>query len=154
MLCPPIEWTNDHNGGYLTEQIRKVNPLVRKAGKVASRKQGDIPLAMLNNLQGQAYKVNREVLAIAEDCYANNESVGKFVCYAPLPIPPSPGEDCSEEQLAAYKRARREAEDFNAQISQKNWRTTEVMYVARKYATRGLAGGCPPASITGAASTS
>ena len=20
MLCPPIEWTNDHNGGYLTEQ--------------------------------------------------------------------------------------------------------------------------------------
>ena len=29
---------------------------------------------------------------------------------------------------------RREAEDFNAQISQKNWRTTEVMYVARKYA--------------------
>jgi DNA-directed RNA polymerase len=134
MLCPPIEWTNDHNGGYLTEQIRRVNALIRKAGKVASPKQGDIPLAMLNNLQGQAYKINEAVLDIAEICYANKESVGKFVCHAPMPIPQSPGDDCTEEQLSAYKRARREAEDFNAQLNQKNWRTTEAMYVARKYA--------------------
>ena len=134
MLCPPIEWTNDRNGGYLTEQIRRVNPLIRKAGKVASLRQGDIPLAMLNNLQGQAFKINAAILAIAETCYANKETVGKFVCHAPMPIPQSPGDDCTEEQLSAYKRARREAEDFNAQISQKNWRTTEAMFVARKYA--------------------
>ena len=134
MLCPPIEWSNDHNGGYLTEQIRRVNPLIRKAGKVGTLKQGDIPLAMLNNLQGQAYKVNPAVLAIADHCYETNQSVGKFICHAPLPVPPSPGDDCTEEQLTAYKRKRREVEDFNAQISQKNWRTTEVMYVARKYA--------------------
>ena len=134
MLCPPIKWTNDHNGGYLTEQIRQVNPLVRKTGKVPSVMQGNVPLAMLNNLQAQAYKINQSILDIAETCYANNESVGKFVCHAPMPIPQSPGNDCTEEQLSAYKRARREAEDFNAQISQKNWRTTEAMYVARKYA--------------------
>ena len=134
MLCPPIEWSNDHNGGYLSEQIRRVNPLIRKAGPLGTLKQGDIPLAMLNNLQGQAYKVNPEVLDIANHCYESNVTVGKFIRHAPLPVPPSPGEDCTEDQLTAYKRARREAEDFNAQISQKNWRTTEVMYVARKYA--------------------
>ena len=134
MLCPPIEWTNQHNGGYLTEQIRNVNRLVRKQSGVASVSQGDIPLAMLNNLQGQAYKINEAILDIAETCYANKESVGKFVCHAPMPIPQSPGNDCTEEQLSAYKRARREAEDFNAQLNQKNWRTTEAMYVARKYA--------------------
>ena len=89
---------------------------------------------MLNNLQGQAYKINAAILAIAETCYANKETVGKFVCHAPMPIPQSPGDNCTEEQLSAYKRARREAEDFNAQISQKNWRTTEAMFVARKYA--------------------
>lgn len=133
MLCPPVEWTNETNGGYLTESIRRRNPLVRKCKSSEGLTQGTIPLAMLNNLQSQAYRVNPLVLAVAEHCYKHRISVGKFVRHSPMPIPISPGEDCTEEQLLTYKRARRVAEDFNAQLSQKNWRTTEAMYVARKY---------------------
>ena len=152
MLCPPVDWTTDslggymlessrnpHSGrwlygGYLTEQIRQANPLIRKTGKVGPLKQGDIPIAMLNNLQQQAYKVNPVVFAVADHLYEQRISVGKFRHDAPLDPPPSPGEDATEEQLAEYKRTRREREDYNAQLSQKNWRTTEVMYAARKYA--------------------
>ena len=87
MLCPPVDWSNDSSGGYLTESVRQVNPLIRKAGKVESFKQGDIPLAMLNNLQQQAYRVNPLVLA---DCRPLLRepfiSVGKFI-HAPMPIP-------------------------------------------------------------------
>lgn len=134
MLCPPVDWSNDEHGGYLMEQIRQVNPLIRRAGSLEGLKQGDIPLAMLNNLQQQAYRINPLVLDVANSFYESFTTVGKFVRKPNLSPPPSPGENPTEEALKEYKRKRRENEDFNAQLSQKNWRTTEVMYVARKYA--------------------
>ena len=133
MLCPPVDWTNDSPGGYLTEQIRKVNPLVRRVSPLEGFKQGDLPLAMLNNLQHQAYRLNREVMETAEALYEMRVSVGKFKCASPIEVPPFEGDPTNEDQLKDWKRRRREAEDYNAQLSQKNWRTTEVMYVARKY---------------------
>ena len=134
MLCPPVDWTNDTSGGYLTESVRQCNPLIRKAGKVASTKQGDIPLAMLNNLQQQVLQINKSVFAIADHFYEKKISVGKFRCDPPLPIPENLlAGDASEDEVTAYKRARRNAENYNADLPQKNYRTTEVMYVARKY---------------------
>ena len=136
MLCPPVDWTNDSSGGYLTESVRQANPLIRKAGSLGPLKQGDIPLAMLNNLQHQAYKVNPLVFAVADHFYEHSISVGKFKCDAPLPVPENVlAVDAPEEEVKAYKRARVEVENSNAQLAQKNWRTTEVMYVTRKYAT-------------------
>jgi len=134
MLCPPVDWTNTSSGGYLTESVRQSNPLIRKASKVAPCKQGDIPLAMLNSLQHQAYRINPLVFAIADHCYDSFTSVGKFKRDAPMPIPENTlKDDSDDETVKIYKRARTEAENFNAQLQQKNWRTTEVMYVARKY---------------------
>ena len=135
MLCPPVDWSNDQSGGYLTESVRQSNPLIRKAGPLAPCKQGDIPLAMLNNLQHQAYRVNPLVFAIADHFYEQKISVGKFRCDAPMPLPENIlAEDAPEDEVTAYKRARTTAENYNSMLPQKNWRTTEVMYVARKYA--------------------
>ena len=135
MLCPPVDWANDQAGGYLTESVRQCNPLIRKAGKVGPCKQGDIPLAMLNNLQHQAYRVNPLVFAIADYFYEQKISVGKFRCDSPMPLPENTlTEDAAEDAVKLYKRARTTAENYNSMLPQKNWRTTEVMYVARKYA--------------------
>lgn len=135
MLCPPVDWSNDSPGGYLTESVRQVNPLIRKASKVAPVKQGDIPIAMLNRLQQQPMKINPLVLAVADHCYDNFISVGKFKRDAPMPIPENRlAKDADDDTVNEYKRARRDAENYNAQLAQKNWRTTEVMYIARKYA--------------------
>ena len=69
MLCPPVDWTNDSSGGYLTESVRQSNPLIRSLSKVGPSKQGDIPLAMMNSLQHQDYKINPVEFAVAEHCY-------------------------------------------------------------------------------------
>tara|TARA_B100001173_G_scaffold26939_1_gene21211 strand:- start:24267 stop:26591 length:2325 start_codon:yes stop_codon:yes gene_type:complete len=134
MLCPPVDWTNDSSGGYLTESIRQSNPLIRRSSSLGPLKQGDLPLAMLNSLQHQAYKINPLIFAVAEHCYESFTSVGKFRRDAPMPIPENRLEkDSDKESVDTYKRARTNAENFNAQLAQKNWRTTEVMFVARKY---------------------
>lgn len=136
MLCPPVDWSNDSPGGYLTESVRQSNPLIRKSSPLGPIKQGDMPLAMLNNLQHQAYKINPLIFAVADHFYETFTTVGKFRRDAPMPIPENVLTDSSsEEEVKAYKRARRDAENENAQLAQKNWRTTEVMYVARQYVT-------------------
>ena len=135
MLCEPVPWTNEEPGGYLTESIRQTNPLIRKSGamKVGGSKQGSIPLDMLNNLQRTRYRINPKIFAVAEHLYENFISVGKFQRAEAKPPPPSPGENATEEQVKSYKIDRKRIEDYNAQLQQKNWRTTEAMYVARKY---------------------
>ena len=44
MVCKPIEWTNDQKGGYLTEEIRNGNSLVRYKGPLQGGKQGELPI--------------------------------------------------------------------------------------------------------------
>ena len=134
MLCPPVDWTNDVSGGYLMESVRQSNPLIRKAGALGPLKQGDIPLAMLNSLQHQAYRINPLVFAVADHCYDSFTTVGKFVRDAPMSVPENTlRPDSDEASVKDYKIKRTQAENFNAQLAQRNWRTTEVMYVARKY---------------------
>lgn len=133
MLCPPVSWSNTERGGYLTETIRNAHPLVRRQWALGEVLQGDIPIQFLNNLQGVGYRINPVVLAVAEHCYENDLTVGKFKRMKYRQPPVLEIEQPTDEELLSFKRACREAHDHNAQISQKNWRTTETMWVARKY---------------------
>ncbi len=134
MLCPPIAHTNEEPGGYLSEIIRKSQPVIRKSHSLGACKQGELPLRMMNNLMGVALRINRDVLEVANHCKEHQISIGKFCCDKFIDPPASPGEHPTEEELREYKRARRTIEDHNAQLAQRNWRTSEVMYVANKYA--------------------
>ncbi|AGG54508.1 RNA polymerase [Cyanophage SS120-1] len=134
MVCPPNDWTVDERGGYLTEEIRKSSPLVRRKGSLQGCKQGELPIQMLNNLQHVAYRLNLPVLDVANYCFENFITVGKFRRETVLPPPNKPDGEPTKEELKAYKRQRREIEDLNAQLEQKNYRTTEAIYVANKYA--------------------
>jgi DNA-directed RNA polymerase len=62
-------------------------------------------------------------------------TVGKFRAEEPTPPPPKPEpwESASEEDKLAYRRMRTEIEDQNSALAQKNYRTTEALYVANKY---------------------
>ena len=133
MVCKPIEWTNDQKGGYLTEEIRNGNSLVRYKGPLQGGKQGELPIQFLNNLQNQEYCINLFVYNVARHCFDTFKSIGKFK-RAEAKQPPAKLEgEPTKEELKAHKKQRRQIEDYNAQIEQKNYRTTEVMYVAEKY---------------------
>lgn len=134
MLCPPNDWSNDESGGYLTEDIRQMGPLVRKAGFGGLSKQGDIPLSFLNTLQRVSYRLHPGVLSVANTLFDSFTSVGKMIRMERLDPPPAIPEDADEFTVKEYKLKRRRIEDHNAQIEQKNWRTTETLFVANMYA--------------------
>ena len=134
MLCAPIDWSNDERGGYLTETIRQTGPMIRRAGFGGTLMQGPIPIRFLNQLQSVPYKINTEILEVAKVLYERYYSVGSFIRMGRIEPPPRCEEDADEDTIKAYKKQRRIIEDHNAQLEQKNWRTSETMFVAKLYA--------------------
>ena len=136
MLCEPNDWTDWYEGGYLTNDLRKLTKLVRTripAGCTYLR--GTTALAMLNRLQKVPYRINGRILELANFCMERRLTVGKFRAEEPTPPPskPEPWETASEEDKLSYRRMRTEIEDRNSALPQKNYRTTETLYVANKY---------------------
>ena len=136
MLCEPNDWTTAHKGGYLTNDLRRLTKLIR------TRVLGEgllLPdskaLVMLNLLQKVPYRINDRVLQLANFCMEHRLVVGKFRAEEPTPPPPKPEpwETASEEDQVSYRRMRTEIEDRNSALAQKNYRTTEALYVANKY---------------------
>jgi DNA-directed RNA polymerase len=136
MLCEPNDWGPDQKGGYLTNDMRKLNRLVRaRSSRRCSVGRESAALAMLNRLQKVPYRINPEILDIANFCMERRITVGKFRAEEPTPPPPKPEpwETASDEDKLAYRRARTEIEDNNSALAQKNYRTTECLFVANKY---------------------
>jgi DNA-directed RNA polymerase len=133
MVCEPVEWSNEDKGGYLTAEDRPYT-MIRTATPGPPLTQGPLFLQMLNNLQRQAYRINTDVMAVADYCFDNFISIGKFRRDERKEPPARPAEGASEETIKEYKLARRIIEDYNAVLEQNNWRTTETMFVARKFA--------------------
>lgn len=136
MLCEPNDWSEEFKGGYLTNDLRKLTRLIRT--RIPTRctlLQDSEALAMLNLLQKVPYRINDRVLEIANFCMEHRITVGKFRAEEPTPPPPKPEpwETALEEDKLAYRRMRTEIEDQNSALAQKNYRTTEALYVANKY---------------------
>jgi DNA-directed RNA polymerase len=136
MLCEPNDWTSDFKGGYLTNDLRKLTKLIRTTiPRRCPLLQDSKALVMLNLLQKVPYRINHRVLELANFCMEHRITVGKFRAEEPTPPPPKPEpwETASEEDKLSYRRMRTEIEDQNSALAQKNYRTTEALYVANKY---------------------
>jgi DNA-directed RNA polymerase len=136
MLCEPNDWTEGFKGGYLTNDLRKLTRLIRtRIPRRCSLLQDSKALVMLNLLQKVPYRINDRVLQLANFCMEHRITVGKFRAEEPTPPPPKPEpwETASEEDKVSYRRMRTEIEDQNSALAQKNYRTTEALYVANKY---------------------
>jgi DNA-directed RNA polymerase len=136
MLCEPNDWSDEFSGGYLTNDLRRLTRLVRTTiPRRDALLRDSKALAMLNRLQKVPYRINDRILDLANFCKERRLTVGKFRAEEPTPPPPKPDpwETASEEDKLNYRRARTEIEDRNAALAQKNYRTTEALYVANKY---------------------
>jgi DNA-directed RNA polymerase len=136
MLCEPNDWSEEFKGGYLTNDLRKLTRLIRtRIPRRCLLLQDSKALVMLNLLQKVPYRINDRVLELANFCMEQRLTVGKFRAEEPTPPPPKPEpwETASEEDKLSYRRMRTEIEDQNSALAQKNYRTTEALYVANKY---------------------
>jgi DNA-directed RNA polymerase len=138
MLCEPNDWSDEQCGGYLTAELRQSDSLVRKHKPAAGCTlllNGTPALQMLNNLQRVPYRINYPVLDIANTLAEQRITVGSFKQLEPEQPPVKPNwETASDESKLEYRKLRTTIEDRNASIAQLNYRTTECLYVANKYA--------------------
>ena len=138
MLCPPNDWSGqmDYSGGYITNELTNRNKLVRIRDSQLTGPpiQGTQALDTLNNLQRVAYRVHPTILEVANYCQDKRISIGKFHAEDPMPLPEKPPEGSTEDEITSYKRKATTIHDYNAGLSQRNYRTTETLFVANKYA--------------------
>jgi DNA-directed RNA polymerase len=136
MLVPPIPWTATERGGYLTAEARKQD-LVRGYNPFTTtphKQQGHLPLEMLNNLQNVAYRINPGVMEVARKAYEDWRHIGSFRRAAAIEPKNWLGENPTDEEKKEWRRYRTKVENENSRNAQHNWRTTEVMFTAEKFA--------------------
>ena len=129
MITEPLNWSNDSIGGYLTGEERGYK-LVRGG---CTLPQGDLPIQAINRLQQTAYVYDKRVFQVMEHCFENMISIGQFKRQERKTLENHLTPESTEEEIKAYKRAKRELEDRNAQLERENIRTSEVMFIARKF---------------------
>ena len=137
MLCEPNDWSDSQKGGYLTAEMRYADKLVRgRRGRGCTLVlEGTAALQMLNTLQKVPYRINSSILAIANTMAERRMTIGSFKQLEPQQPPLKlDWETSSEEAKKEYKALRTKIEDYNSTIAQKNYRTTECLFVANKYA--------------------
>ena len=99
MLIEPNDWTNDHAGGYLLNELNRMNDLVSKGN--SSIRQPETPLRFLNKLQRIPYVVNQFTYGVAKELDKMGRKVGKFkplshAAHWEMPTPP-PDIDTNED---------------------------------------------------------
>jgi DNA-directed RNA polymerase len=72
MVCPPLDWTVDSYGGFLTNHVTKRYDLVRGRHSTVP---SEIALKTLNNLQQVAWRINPFVLEQFNYFYSRGESI-------------------------------------------------------------------------------
>jgi DNA-directed RNA polymerase len=84
MVCPPIDWSLDSSGGFVTNRVTHRYPLVRGDGSTIP---SQTALDALNQLQRTAWKINPFVLEQLNYFYERGESVNKSDPFKPFKHP-------------------------------------------------------------------
>jgi len=133
MLIEPNDWSKDRQGGYLLNEVRKGNPMVR-SGFGHGCIQGEKPIEFLNKIQKVAYRLNPFTVKVAEHLEEKGICVGKFIPVCTLPLPPKPVDIAeNEKSRKAYRRATAEVMNKNAGAFRRSCRTRMVMEIVRRY---------------------
>lgn len=135
MIVEPNDWTNERPGGYLTNEVRRNNKLIRTFGP--SCIQGETPLAFLNHLQKVAYRINPFILDVATRLEDDGYKVeaGKFIPEDVRPLPNKPHDIATNREARfAYRRAAAEVYDYNSTSAKRSIRTKITLALAKRFA--------------------
>ena len=140
MLAPPAPWTSPTEGGYHRLDV----PLMKRAKRedVVRMRRADMTkvYAAVNAVQATAWKVNEDVLVVAEELKRQAVPLKGLPEAASLTVPVRPASvplegELDEEQkalLSEYKAARRAWFDAEAQRSSRAMLSLQTLAVARE----------------------
>ena len=132
MLIEPNDWTNDHAGGYLLNEVMRGHDLVRRGQ--STRIQGDKPLEFINKIQKVSYCLNPFIVQVAEELEERKIQVGKFLPIVYYDLPPKPVDIAeNEEARMSYRRQSTEVRNKQAQEFKRSCRTRMTMEAVKRF---------------------
>ena len=135
MLIEPNDWSNDHSGGYILNEVMRGHDMVRRGNP--TRIQGDKPLEFLNRIQKVAYRLNPFIVGVAEELDRLERAVGKFLPIIHHELPPKPVDiEENEDSRQAYRRACAEVHNLQKQEFKKSCRTRMTMEAVARFKDR------------------
>jgi DNA-directed RNA polymerase len=145
MVCPPRDWTNPFNGGYLTPKLRQPMVKTRNRGYLTELKEWDMPwvYASVNALQATEWAVNGPIYETIKHLWEVGSVLGGVPKRVEGDKPELPGKTWAEdaepapEQLHAWKVEAAKAWEAYAKAESKRAQLVQKLYVAEKMLERG-----------------
>ena len=133
MLIEPNDWSPQHDGGYLLNEVMRAHDMVRRGDPHLI--QGENCYAFLNKIQKVALRLNPFIVEVAETLYEKGRSVGKFIPVWSEEEPPPKPVDIADNKEARKDYCRRKAEYHNRlnDNAQKSVRTRKVMELVKLF---------------------
>jgi len=104
MVVPPIVWTQDHRGGYLSQPTDLIMKL-RGRGKAGELLPNPV-LAAVNILNATPWRINKRILAVAKALRDQGGNVPGIPRMTDIPRPPRPADfETNPDAKKAWKKA-------------------------------------------------
>ena len=142
MVCPPRQWTNPFNGGYLTKELRQPLVKTRNRGYLTTLKDWDMPwvYASVNALQETAWSINKDIYEVVKDLWEAGRTDGGLPARDAIPLP---ARGWAEEEtpdpavLHAWKVDAARTYERNAKVTSKRLQLTQKLWTAEMMLERG-----------------
>lgn len=145
---PPRDWVRYDDGGWHTEEMRRLTPFAVKSSAMGREEleQADLSpsLAALNAMQSTAWRINRRVLATLE-ALGGKVDLGEVLAQGEHPRPAKPSwllskmapEQMTEDQLKEFRSWKKETAQWYSTTRERviKWgRYRQAMAVANRFA--------------------
>lgn len=131
MLIEPNDWEPGRSGGYILNEVMRGHDMVRR-GRTSI--QGDNPYLFLNKIQKIGYKLNPEIVEVAEYFEKKGIQVGKFLPIVHYDLPPKPVDIATNaESRKDYRRRAAEVLNKQAQEFKRSCRTRMTMEAVARF---------------------
>ena len=132
MLIEPNDWSEEHKGGYLLNEVMHGDEMVRRGDRRLI--QGETPFNFLNKIQKVGYTLNTFTMEVAEELYERGREVGKFIPIMDIQLPSKPP-DIADNKESRHKYKREAAEKMNERANnfRRSCRTRATMETARRF---------------------
>ena len=133
----PAPWTNLHDGGYLTNLVRRTTLVkTRDRTQLEEAEQGDMSevLSCANALQATAWEVNSDVFQVASHLWETSGSSSALPKRDDLELPEKPGDIATNEDArVTWRRRAALVYDRNVSGRSRRMQATRIIHMARQF---------------------